>query len=108
MFRTITSNWRQHKHSIATQRVILNLVCDLAILRRGLLSDYLIPSYLTDELLVLLGNMLEGQSGPHIDEAAKELENAIKKGKSPWTRVSLFRAEAVKVIYRSRAPASFS
>jgi hypothetical protein len=108
MFRTITSNWRQHKHSIATQRIILNLVCDLAINDRGLLSNYVFPSYVTDELLVLLENMLEGQSGSHIDEATKELEDAIKKGESAWAEVNLFRAEAVKVISRSQAPASFS
>jgi hypothetical protein len=108
MFRTITSNWRQHKHSIGTQRVILNLVCDLAINDRGLLSNFVFPSYVTDELLVLLENMLEGQSGSHIDEATVELEDAIKKGESEWADVNLFRAEAVKVITRSRAPASFS
>jgi hypothetical protein len=106
--RTITSNWRQHKHSIATQRVILNLVCDLAIVDRGLLSNHVVPSYLTDGLLVLLENILEGQSGSHIDEAMKELEDAIKKGESARADVNLFRAEAVKVISRSRAPASFS
>ena len=105
MFRTITSNWRQHKHSIGTQRVILNLVCDLAIPNRGLLSNFFaIPSYVTDELLVLLGNMLEGQSGSHIDEAKMELEDAIKKNETPgWRDVTFFRAEAFKIISRSRA-----
>jgi hypothetical protein len=105
MFRTITSNWRQHKHSIATQRVILNLVCDLAINDRGLLSNHPFPSYIREELLVLLGNILEGQSGSHINEATMELEDASE---SLWTDVNLFRAEAIKVISRSRVPASFS
>ena len=108
MFRTITLNWRQHKHCIATQRVILNLVCDLAIDNRGLLSSHRIPSCVADELLVLLEHMLEGQSGSHLDEATMELEDAIKKGESPRRNVNLFRAKAVKVISRSRAPASFS
>ena len=107
-FRNITFNWRQHRHSIATQRVILNLVCDLAIKNRGPSSNCIIPSYVTDELLVLLEKMLEGQSGLHLDEATKELEDAIKKGEYPRTDVNLFRAEAVKVISRSRALASFS
>ena len=108
MFRTVTLNWRQHKHSIATQRVILNLICDLAIRDRGLFSNYRFPSYILEELLVLLGNMVEGQCGSHLDEATKELEDAIKKGESRWTEINLFRAKAVKVISRSRAPASFS
>ena len=109
-FRTVTSNWRQHKHSIGTQRVILNIICDMAILDsgRGLLSQDLFPSYITDELLVLLENVLEGQSGSHIDEALKELEDAIEEpdDDSPWlTEVLQFRAKAVKVISRSRTPA---
>jgi hypothetical protein len=107
MFRIITSNWRQHKHSIGTQRVILNLVCDLAILDRGLLSDTPYPKLITDELLVLLKNMVEGQSGSHIDDALKELEDAIKEQVDvpAWlTECRLFRAKAVKVLSSSRAP----
>jgi hypothetical protein len=107
MFRVITSNWRQHKHSIGTQRVILNLVCDLAILGRGLLSNFIFPRYITDELLILLENMVEGP-GSHIDEAVKELENAIKKQSTlpEWaTAIDLFRAEAFNVISRLGVPA---
>ena len=106
-FRTITYNWRQHKHSIGTQRVILNLICDLAIIDRGLLSNHVFPSYIADELLVLSKNMVEGQPGLHVDEAMKELENAIKEqdAEPEWsTEIRLFRAKAVKVISRSRAP----
>ena len=101
-FRVITSSWRQHKHSIATQRVILNLICDMAIPKRGLLSDIPFPKYLTDELLVLLGNMVDGQPGSHIDEAIKELEEAIDE--PGW--IGLFRAEAIKVISLVRVPVS--
>ena len=107
MFRAVTSNWRQHKYSIGTQRVILNLICDMAILGRGLLSNCYIRTYITDELLVLLGNMVEGQSGSHIDEAMKELDDAIKMqdAEPVWsTPFRLFRAKAVEVISRSRAP----
>ncbi|KAH9052770.1 hypothetical protein EDB87DRAFT_343140 [Lactarius vividus] len=110
-FRTITSNWRQHKHSIGTQRVILNLVCDLAILDRGLLSNLVFPGYVTDELLVLLESMMEGQSGSHLDDAMKELDDAMKEQDAVpelFTEVHLFRIEAVKVISRLRlyAPSS--
>jgi len=110
-FRAITSNWWQHKRSIGTQRVILNLICDIAILNRGLLSNNYLPSYITDELLVLLGNMVEGQSGSHIDDAMKELDDAIKEhGAVPeWSiEFRLFRAGAVRVLSRSRAPSPSS
>ena len=106
-FRIITSNWRQHKHSIGTQRVILNLICDMAILDRGLMSDHDFPKYITDELLILLQKMVEGQAGSHIDEAMEELEDAIRKQDSEpeWsTEIRLFRAETVKIISRVRAP----
>jgi hypothetical protein len=109
MFRAAASNWRQHKHSIGTQRVILNIICDLAIPDRGPLSDHEFPRYIIDELLRLVENIVEGQSGSHIDEAMKELEDAINEEDEDECGtdidISLFRAEAVKVISRSRAPA---
>ena len=112
MFRAVTSNWRQHKHSIGTQRVILNLICDMAILGRGLLSNNYFPTYITDELLVLLEKMVEGQFGSHIDEALKELEDGTEEQEGVQERVvdsvTLFKAEAIKVISRSQVfvPAS--
>jgi hypothetical protein len=53
---------------------------------------------------------VEGQSGSHIDEAMRELEEAINErdGFERGTETCLFRAEAVKVISRSRAPAPSS
>jgi hypothetical protein len=115
LFKTITYNWRQHKHSIGTQRVILNIICDMAIYDRGPLSDLIFPSYLIDELLVLVDNMMDGQSGSHIDASLKELDDATKEqdvdpvggksGKMNLFRVR-FRVRAVKAISRSRAPAS--
>ncbi|KAH9052781.1 hypothetical protein EDB87DRAFT_1691472 [Lactarius vividus] len=112
-FRTITSEWRKYKHSIGTQRVILNLICDLAILGHGLLSDIAFPRYLTDELLIFLGNMVEGQSGAHIDDAMKKMEDATRTqetvpGPRWWLKIHAFRAEAMKVISRLRAPAPSS
>ncbi|KAH9011891.1 hypothetical protein EDB84DRAFT_1538177 [Lactarius hengduanensis] len=115
MFRAITSNWRQHKHSLGTQRVVLNLTCDLAIFGRSPLSKHPFPKYITDELLVLLENMVEGQSGSHIDDAMKELDDAIREHwqdadpdldpESFTTGCHLFRAEAIEVIFRSQRSA---
>jgi hypothetical protein len=72
-FRAITSSWREHKDSIGTQRVILNLICDIAIPDRGVISNNPYPEFITNELLVLLGYMVEGQSGSHIDDTIGEL-----------------------------------
>ncbi|KAH9076962.1 hypothetical protein EDB83DRAFT_1659593 [Lactarius deliciosus] len=72
-FRAITSGWRQHKHCIGTQRVILNLICDIAICDRGIFSKPTFPTDIANELLILLENMMEGQSGSHFDDAMAEL-----------------------------------
>jgi hypothetical protein len=36
-------------------------------------ADY--PAYIVDEFLLLLGNIFEGQTGPHIDEARQQFES---------------------------------
>ena len=115
LFGVVTSSWRKHKHSIGTLRVILNLICDLAILDRGLPSDCFFPRFLTDRLLVLLENMVEGQSGSRIDEAMRELEDAVNTQDGypehdlAWsTDIRLFRAKAVNIISRWRASVSVS
>jgi hypothetical protein len=110
MFKAVTSHWKQHQHFIGTQRVILNLVCDLAIDERGPLSNCPLQMFITDELLVLLEKMLEGQSGSHIDDAMSELEAADEQdavaGPTQGTHNRLFRAKAVKVVSRLQASAT--
>ncbi len=113
-FRIIASDWRQYKHSFGTQCVILNLICDMVIPNRGPTSNQIYPKPITDELLVLLRNMVSGQSGWHIDSAMEELDKAwhdvipywLRVAKVPDAEISLFRAEVIKVISCSRAPPS--
>ncbi len=65
-FRAITSDWSKYKHSLGTQNVILDMVVpgrDVV----GFLSSDDCPAYIENEFLVLLGNILEGQTGPHIE-----------------------------------------
>jgi hypothetical protein len=105
-FKAITADWRQHKHSLGTQRVLLNFTCDLAADQRGLFSDYPYPSYITDEFLELLGKVLEGQMGSHIDDAMEELKDV-------WSWVygeegDNFPEKAWRVIARTRTPVPLS
>ena len=100
-FRAITSGWRERKHSIGTQRVILNLICDIALPNRGVITNHAYPTYIIDELLVLLGNIVEGQSGSHIDDTMAELG----QNRSQFHIRTLFETEAMAVISRRRAPA---
>src|SRR5258708_2025385 len=44
-FNIITSDWRKSKNSAGTQRVLLDLLCDLVIRDRGVFSDSSYPPY---------------------------------------------------------------
>ncbi|KAH8988585.1 hypothetical protein EDB92DRAFT_1871350, partial [Lactarius akahatsu] len=102
-FGAITSGWRQHKDCIGTQRVILNLICDIAICDRGIFSKPTFPTDIANELLTLFENMAEGQSGSHIDDAMTELRGGppLITYNDPW-----FFSKARELISRlsARAP----
>ena len=69
-FRAITSDWDMHKHLLGTQKLFL----DVAMTRAEEFDeDY--PTYIVDEFLLLLGNIFEGQTGPHIDKTRQQLES---------------------------------
>jgi hypothetical protein len=69
-FQAITSDWGKHKYSLGTQ----NLLLDIAMSRREEFDrDY--PAYIVDKFLLLLGNIFEGQIGPHIDRARQQFES---------------------------------
>ena len=76
-FKVITSNWEKSKNSAGTQRVLLDLLCDLVIRSRGVFSDFTYPAYIVDMLLDLVGKMVEGHGGqfPHINDVIQELED---------------------------------
>jgi len=69
-FRAITSDWRKHKDSLGTQ----NLLLDIAMLHYWEFGVHY-PAYIVDEFLLLLGNIFEGQTGPHIDRARQQFES---------------------------------
>lgn len=56
---------------------MLDPICDGTIADRGIFYIPNYPRYITDELLVMFGRMVQGQSGlQHIDDAMEEL-NAV-------------------------------
>jgi hypothetical protein len=91
-FRVITSDWRDYRHSLGTQKILLNAVAS----EQGIVHRFDYPTYITDELLVLLGNVFEGQTGPHI-------ENAMQQLSRPDERFVMqeFRTKALRAISRS-------
>jgi hypothetical protein len=77
IFKRTTSDWEKCRHSLGTQKVILNVVRNL-IMRLPeidivLDSDFACPSPFTDALLALLRKIFEGKAGPHIDNIATAL-----------------------------------
>jgi hypothetical protein len=73
-FQAITSDWSKHKHSLGTQKLLL----DIATSRREEFGLHY-PAYIVDEflLLLLLDNIFEGQGGPHIDNARQPFKSFI-------------------------------
>ena len=75
-FRAITSDWRSYRKSRdwtfdATQNILLDVVAS----DQGLLRTFDYPDYITDEVWALLGDMLEGRTGPDIDIAVQKLSD---------------------------------
>jgi hypothetical protein len=69
-FRAITYNWSRHKHSLGTQKLLLGIAMSCLW---EFVGHY--PAYIIDEFLFLLGNVFEGQRGPHIDNARQRFES---------------------------------
>ncbi|KAI0285734.1 hypothetical protein BC826DRAFT_972851 [Russula brevipes] len=75
-FDAITSRWMKSKDSIGTQRILLDLICDLVIQGHGVFSNFSYPEDVVDKLLKLVRKMTEGHNNPpHISEVAQELLN---------------------------------
>ena len=56
----ITSNWKKSKRLAGTQRILLDLLCDLVIQNRGVFSDFSYPQYIAKMLVDLVGKWLRG------------------------------------------------
>jgi hypothetical protein len=101
-FKVITSNWERNKNSAGTQRILLDLLCDLVIRSRGVFSDFSYPPYVVDMLLDLVGKMVEGHGGlhAHINEIIRELEDDRM-----WNRMdSGLRDKALSAINNAASP----
>jgi hypothetical protein len=75
-FQAITSDWKNCKDSVGTQRILLDLLADLVIGGRGAFSNFSYPKYIVEMLLELVREMVEEHEGfhAHIDDIIQELE----------------------------------
>jgi hypothetical protein len=74
-FKAITCGWENITDLSGTQRILLNLICDIVIKGRGVFSDFPYPDYIVDMLLELVGKMVDshGNAHPQIHDAVDEL-----------------------------------
>jgi hypothetical protein len=102
-FRVITSDWTTYRHSVWTIRILLDIIAS----RGGLMARFNYPSYITDELLALVANMLRGQTGlgPYIDLAEAQLNELRPQF---YEGPEDFPARALEVIVQSRQSATSS
>ena len=96
-FRAITSDWVKHKDTLGTQNLLLGIVISR---RREFASDY--PAHITDEFLLLLGRIFDGQTGPHIDKASQQFESRERYDSTRFGR------EVLRILARGQpqSPAS--
>jgi hypothetical protein len=77
-FKTISSHWGEarSKESLGTQKILLNIICDLVIRNRGFFSDFPYPEPISTMLLNMAHDMLQGYAGSdeHIRRAVLEIE----------------------------------
>ena len=96
-FRAITYDWKRHKNSIGTQKLLLDIAFS-----RSIDFQSIYPLYIADEFLELLGNIFKGQTGSHIDDAVRLLTS------SSHYIYDEFRARLLEVITRARGRSSES
>jgi hypothetical protein len=98
--KDITSDWEQYKDTPGTQKIILNLVCDIGVQDRGIFSNYMYPDDITTELVELLYNMIQGRKSDYIRDAMEELRDVGLKFVN-----DAFRRKAYEAIAESLAAA---
>ena len=80
-FWAITSDWSKHKDSLGTQKLLLGIA-----ISRLEQFHFIYPAYIVDEFLLLLGNIFDGQTGPHIDDARQVFEINTSCGNREFTQ----------------------
>jgi len=99
-FRAITSDGSKYKDSLGTQKLLLDMIAS----HDGIVSDFFCPTLIRHEFLVLFENVFAGQTGPHIDDAMKQL---VKLYDWSYGERKAFLAKALKALTGARrAPSS--
>ena len=101
-FRAISSDWAKYRHSLGTQKLLL----DMILPSHGIISEFRYPTDVTDEFLELLGNILKGQGGSHLDDAMQVLSAPDIYYASYGDEQDAFRANVLRAITEARVSSS--
>ena len=67
-FRTITADWKERRHAVWTQRLLVNLLHHVLPENDDSPADD-VPGYIIDEFLPFVANVLAEKKGSHVTEA---------------------------------------
>jgi len=76
-FRTITADWKERRHAVWSQRLLVNLLRDVLPENNDSPSDE-VPGYIIDEFLTFVGNVLAEKKGSHVSEAISMIKAYIE------------------------------
>ena len=76
-FHIITANWKERRHPIWSQRLLVILLRHVLPENDDSPSDE-VPGYIIDEFLTLVANVLMEKKGPHISEAISMIKAYVK------------------------------
>jgi hypothetical protein len=71
-FRAVTARGSDYRASPGTQKLLL----DMVVPYRGIIFDFDYPDYIVTAFLEFLRNILNGQTGDHINDVAEQLRSA--------------------------------
>ncbi|KAI9461309.1 hypothetical protein BJY52DRAFT_220923 [Lactarius psammicola] len=75
-FKSLTSDWKEHRDAPCTQRLLVLLLQQI-LPQNNDTPDEEVPTYIIDEFLTLLGELLAGKNGPHVDEAISLIKDFV-------------------------------
>ena len=67
-FRSITADWKERRHAVWTQRLLVNLLRHVLPENNDSPADE-IPGYIIDEFLPFVANVLAEKKGSHVNDA---------------------------------------
>jgi hypothetical protein len=76
-FRTITADWKEHRHAVWSQRLLVNLLRHVLPENNDSPADG-VPVYMIDEFLTLVANVLAEKKGSHINDAISMIKAYVE------------------------------